>query len=186
MDLVQTAIWTNTLIFVLVVVILLNTVTRGFLFTFLEAKMSRGKKKLIKVYTVVDVYFKVAKIQNGQLTYTTRGKLNGKKEKKTLDIEKAKAWDFLGVKCFETNEETDSLINKDFKAVQGVDATVQDRMIAKVMQQPSLNNDERMLKLLKIALFAIVVVVFGLLIVGYQVFTLKDLILGMTGAKAVI
>lgn len=179
---IQQLIWMNTLFFVSITVFMINYWTRGFLFTFLQAKFSRGKKKLIKVYTIVDVYFKTCTVNDGLLKYKSRSKL-----KKTINnVELSKAWDLLGIMCFETNEESNNIINKDFKAVESLDITKQDMYVERIMKQPTLENNDVMMKWIKITLIVVCVAIFGIILIGLQTFSIQEAIAGIDLTKGVI
>lgn len=143
--------------YILIIIIgfmLINFLSNGFFGTFLRIKASRGKKVLVEVHAITDVYFKAGKFDGTLLKYKTREKKN-----KALEVTAQQVFRKLGVFCVITDDVSDAVLDIEFKAHSGGDSETYDHLLKRVIMAPQIENmrEKIILGLLVIILIAVVI-----------------------------
>lgn len=150
-------------------VFLINFLTSGFILKYLITKASRGKKVLVEIYGVSDVYYKTGKIDEDQLKYRTRNKKD-----KSLLISKTNVFRRMGVNVISVDEINNAVLEPSFEGVAGFDAIRNDNLLVRALTAPQLMDTQDKIKLLLLigACAGIGFTVFMLFNIGDQFATL--------------
>ena len=149
---------------VLLFLVSLNIMTKGFLFQYLKVKASQGKLVLARVHSVTDTYYRSARIVEGFLQFRTR-----QKEDFSLPINDSDFSGYiyreLGISVMEIDEQAKKLLNFDFKGVsfiEGFDAGRTQSLLMRIKNRPQpLNKNTTLL---------IVGMIMILMVVGFIAF----------------
>lgn len=165
--------------FQLLIIAILNWLSRGFFTKWLSVRMSQGNKWLIRVWTINGTYYRAGKVDGVLLTYKDRAK-----NKRALMVREGCAYKSFGVDVIEVDEEKNAVrvvmrdgieelakqepikVNGGFAAVEGFDAVQFDNLLVRAIQLSRLMDP-------KIKLILILVVIVGFLAIvgayfGYQ------------------
>jgi hypothetical protein len=127
--------------------VMFNKLTKGALIQIIKVKMNK-KLKLLKVYSLNEIYFTTAKYIDNQLVFKQRhkDKFTKKKDIKNITVTEDKlVYRIFGVDCFEVFEK-----QNDFKLIEAgtyntlssYDATLQDMLVERGIMRPSLKDEE--------------------------------------------
>ena len=155
---------------------LINFLSNGFFGTFLRVKASRGKKVLVEVHAVTDVYYVAGKFDGSILKYKTRG---GKE--KSLTVEQTQVIRKIGVFCVITNEVNDNVLDVNFNAGQGGNTEDYDHLLKRVMMAPQIDDN---LKKVTIGILILVLVI--LVINTVLTYNMSNQVLAMSQNTRVI
>ena len=114
---------------------LINFLSNGFFGTFLRIKASRGKKVLVEVHAITDVYYKAGKFDDTILKFKTR-----EKRYKSLIVTNAQVLRKLGVFCVVVDEVNNNVLTVNFNAKTGGNTTDYDHLLKRVMMAPQIDN----------------------------------------------
>jgi hypothetical protein len=131
---------------------LINFLSNGFFGTFLRVKASRGKKVLVEVHAVTDVYYTAGSFNGKTLSYKTRGP---KKKEKTLEVTQKQVFRKIGVFCVLTNEVNDNVIDIEFNAETGGDTETYDHLLKRVMMAPNIDDMKQKVMMMLLVLIMI-------------------------------
>ena len=161
----QLLIQTGIYFFVFVTgVLILNFLTKGFIFTYLRVKGSRGKNILIKALSNTNEWFYVVgKPFEGFIKF----KLNGVSH--TSRIEKSLVSNEMGVKTSIWDEETDQFVNFNFAPSDPNTTAEVDGLLARSLKKPVLDDMSQ-----KIMLIAVVINVLVSIVCLYLIYTLGE------------
>lgn len=138
---------------------LINFLSNGFFGTFLRVKASRGKKVLVEVHAITDVYYTSGKFDGTVLKYTTR-----EKKEKSLEVTQDQVFRKIGVFCVITDEVNDNVLDIEFNAQKGGDTVTYDHLLKRVMMAPQIENMREKI-MMALLVFILVVVVISAVIV---------------------
>lgn len=139
-------------------VAVLDFLSVGFLHTYLQVKASRGKKVLIQVRGLTRDYYRVGKIEEGNLVYKF-----GKNEKR-LSLDSKALFRVLNVIAVQVDEEKNAVGMHDFSVVRGFDAVKWDNLLKRALYRPSVLDQKEKLILILVGLCIIVTVIVGILV----------------------
>lgn len=171
--------------FLFMVMGIIDWLSRGFWKTWLSARMSRGKKWLVRVWTSTGTYYMTGKPEGQILKYKDR-----QKNSRTLRIIDGSAYKSFGVDCVEVDETTngvrlaDIVNNKPpdavrtkgaFHVIPGFDAITFDSLLQRAYElgKSAKQNKEKLI-LIVVVVTALLVIL--LLFLTYQMSTRLDLI----------
>lgn len=132
---------------------LVNFLTNGFITKFILVKASRGKKVLVEVHAVGDIYYRTGIINESLLVYKDR-----QKQRKSVLVERGSIFYKSGLKCVFVDDVKNAILKPDFSAVAGFDAVKFDNLLVRALTNPILQN-----QLLKIAIVLLVVAILFLI-----------------------
>lgn len=164
------------IIIILIGFFLINFLSNGFFGTFLRVKASRGKKVLIEVHAVTDVYYTSGKFEGQILKYMTRGK-----KEKSLSVIQQQVFRKIGVFCIITDEVNDNVLDIKFDAGQGGNTEDYDHLLKRVMMAPQLEDNTK-----KIMLGVLVLILVVCVITAVLVFNMSNQVLAMSQNARVI
>lgn len=133
---------------------LINFLSNGFFGTFLRVKASRGKKVLVEVHAVTDVYYTSGKFTGAILKYKTRG---GKQ--KSLTVNQGQVLRKIGVFCVITDEVNDNVLDINFDAESGGNTEDYDHLLKRVMMAPQIEDNTKKIILGILVLILVVSVI---------------------------
>jgi len=128
----------------------MNFLTAGFITKFIAVKSSRGKKVLIEIHAVGDVYYRTGIINESILQYKDR-----EKQKKSVLVDRSAIFYKAGVKCLFIDDVKNAVMKPDFSVVPGFDAVKFDNLLVRAMTNPALQD-----KFLKVILIVVIVLLF--------------------------
>lgn len=147
---------------------LMNYLTNNYVFTFIKAKASRGKKCVLEIYSINGVYCRTGEFKEAKLEYRNRAKVLKQITGATKEFVHHK----FGVAHVYLDEVGDKLLKPDFTGATGHDGARVDNYLVRAITAPSLEQD----KLLKACLLLIIVEFVALIVIGFLVFkTTKDI-----------
>ena len=153
-------------VFVLIYVVL-NFLTKGFIGQYLKVKISRGRLILVKCYDVTDTFYKAGMV-NARRNLIIKDRL--KNIHTFSGIDKMFIGRELGLNIIEVDLVKGILIKKDFTTATAYDLTMVDEMVNRALMLPKLNKDLLWENLQKL-FFIIIIIGIGVLI--YLVATLE-------------
>lgn len=133
---------------VLLAVAAINFFMGGAFFPWFKVKISRGKKILVRVRTIVQDYYKPGIIDKGMLVFIDR-----EKEERRLSAVEGSVYRGMGVNNVDVDDETNAVIKRDFTAVSGFDAVKYNYLYLRALFRP-----ENMTKEIRIIIILLVVV----------------------------
>lgn len=144
---------------ILLLIVSLNIITKGFLFQYLRVKASQGKLVLARIHSITDTYYRPAKIVEGFLETKTR-----QKEQFSLPINDSDYSSYiyreLGVSVVEIDEQAKKILNFDFKGVsfiEGFDAGRTQSLLMRIKNRPQPLNKNTTIIIVGIAIILIIV-----------------------------
>lgn len=149
--------WYFVLSYALIIImgyLLINFLSNGFLGTFLRVKASRGKRVLMEVHAITDVYYTSGVFVGKILKYTTRGK-----KEKSLTVNQGQVIRKIGVFCIITDEVNDNVLDINFNAESGGNTEDYDHLLKRVMMAPQIENMREKIIIGLLVLILVVVVI---------------------------
>jgi len=133
--------------------VLINVLTNGFLFTFLKVKASRGQKILIQIRGKLQHYFLAGVVEEGFLVYRDKAaKRDGRKSFKRVVIKGNPFYRSLNVNCINVDEELNCIIMPDnLKGVNGYDALKWNGLLVRALMKVKLSEEPIMVIITMIA-----------------------------------
>lgn len=141
----------------------INFLSNGFFGTFLRVKASRGKKVLVEIHAITDVYYKTGVFVGPMLKYTSRGKVE-----KTLKVDQNQVVRKIGVFCILTDEVTDNVLDINFNAEKGGNTEDYDHLLKRVMMAPQIDSMKEKI-ILGLLILILVVCIFS----GFTLFNMS-------------
>jgi len=162
----------------ILIFLLLNFLTNGFVWTYLRVKASRGRKCLTIVYSATDIYYRAGNWKENFYSFKDRSK-----DIKYIPIADVEFKTFinytLGVPCIECDEVGNKLVNKDFNIVQlvNVDPARLNSLIMRIKNRPvETTSKEVIIWFIRVLTFlGVVVIIFKLINIEALLNTLKTL-----------
>lgn len=171
-DLTSVLIFTASYAAVLIAALfLMNWLTKGFMWTYIRARARPMNKMIVEVRSQLGKYYALGR-PVGDKSFTYKAKSG---EDKTINYPKNSIYTLMGVNSIEVEDETNSVVNRDMKGVEGFDAIETDALVKRAYLLGGLSDR----KLIMICLFGFAIIIIGLLILGYQIFTMKDFLLAL-------
>lgn len=127
------------IVVIILLFIILNFLTKGYIVQYLKVKMSRGRLTLIKCNDVTDGYYKAGKIDNKR-NLILKDRYN--KIHTFANIQKTDVNRELGINLIEVDLVKGLLINRDFSNATGYDLTMMDELVNRAIMLPKLKKDE--------------------------------------------
>lgn len=140
---------------------LVNFLTNGFINKFIAVKASRGKKVLVEVHAVGDIYYRTGVINEALLVYKDR-----LKQKKSILVDRGSIFYKSGLKCVFVDDVKNAVLKPDFTAVPGFDAVKFDNLLVRALTNPILQNN--LLIIVIILLVVAILLLFGNLALAYS------------------
>lgn len=147
-----------------------NFLSNGFLIKWIRAKASRGRFILIELDGLAEMTWVLGKLNDNHLRWKSGG------EDKSLIIGRDDLYRRYGVKTVTIDSETNAVRKNDWSVADKVDAEAYDDKLQRAIEAPELTNKNEKI-LVAVALIAIII---GVLYTGWQVTTIKELIIGGT------
>lgn len=149
----------------------MNFLTKGYILSYLLVKISRGKKILVRIYSLTGKYYKPGIVSEKTLKYKSRDK-----EKRTYsNVTRECIFDEMGVKCIEVDDETGNFVKQtDFTAVPGNDPVKTDNLLVRALEKPLIQDKK---ELIILGLLIVVLICVG--VVLYMVYNLDVRIRGL-------
>ena len=151
------------LLIIVAVLVLINRVTGGFLFTWFKVRRSRDFKLLIKVNTHIGNYFKAGDVDEGWIVYRPAGKK--KDEKKRISLSPGCVYRAFNVLCVDVDDEKNCVFKRDLSAVSGYDAEKNNSLHLRALYKPSIMDDKT--KIIIVILIVIVIAVIVCTLLSY-------------------
>lgn len=142
-----------------------NFMTHGFLITFIRVKASRGRAQLLIVNETTTTRYKVGKIEDGHLLWKGENK---KQNRCAVDRSFVKR--IMGVDGFELDSEG-KFVKPDFSVAQGYDHQKTENLLIRCLTGPKTEDVQ-----MRIVIFLLIVILLGLLFIGYISFTNSEAI----------
>lgn len=130
--------------------IMANVYTNGFLWQYLLAKSSKGKKLLLRVKSKLDYYYLAVPVIEGFFRYKARGQ---KEFSKLILIPNDTIYMVLGVKGCDVDEETNAVLKADYSVVSPFNAEKYDNLYVRALTKPVIMD-------------AIKLILIGLIVIG--------------------
>ena len=162
-------------------IILLNFLTKGFLFTHLRVWISRGKLILVQVRSPLQNYWITGKIAGTSLYVRDREAVKEKTEK-TLILSENVVTRVFGVNCVYYDEATNELLRPDLSNVAGFDAIKITNLITRALMKPQNEQDEMFRKIVFIALG---ILVLGLFLIYFKLTGIEKAIAGLSSGGVI-
>lgn len=124
-------------LFIAAVMFGLNLLTRGFLFTYINVKGSRGKKLLARIVEIDRTYYQAGHIQEGYFIVKRSSK---DKARYLIPKDIPVIYQELGINCIEINGEDGTIYTPNREAVSGYDPVKVDQDIVRALQKPATEN----------------------------------------------
>lgn len=142
--------------------IIFNKLTKGALVNIIKCKVNK-KLKLVKIYSLNEVYFTTGKYIDNQIEIKQRHKDKHTRKRDTKKIavpENIKLYRVFGIDTFELYEKNNELkLIEDgiFNTLSSYDSTLQDMLIERAIMRPSLKEEE----IQKLKIIMIIAVIAG-------------------------
>lgn len=152
-------------VFVLAIVII-SVLLRGFFWTYMRVKSSRGKLVLVKVRGVSKPYYRAGKVQENFLVYKT-----AEKNEKRIKLERQYIYNDLGISWVEVDSVTDGVYDpsKAMDGVTGFDADRMNSLYLRALYRPNILDPRTQI------MFVLIILTFflGLIILGAVLFNIN-------------
>lgn len=135
---------------------------RGFFWTFLRAKTSGGKLIMIKLRTLTRPVYKIGKIEEGDLVFK-----KGKNQVRINNISKEDIYRDMGVFFVEVDDETSQIIKVNLEGKTGFDPEKYNSLYLRALYRPTLLDQKT-----QIIIILLVVVILALIFIfffSYQI-----------------
>lgn len=134
----------------------MQALSKGFLFKLISTRMGRGRKVLLRVDTVTDPYFVVAKLRgDGMLEYKKRGGKRGD-PKKLVMIERGAAIRIFGALYAECEEQGSAVrMQADYSVVPGHDSERTDSLITRTAMLPKMPGSKEIIVIIMLILILV-------------------------------
>lgn len=173
----------NNLIVLLMGVIVLAFLMRGFIVPYLRVKASMGKKVLVKITQMNTDIFRVGDIIEKELVYKYKSNdsINGIKRLTISDT--SVFYRMMGVSCVDVDAVKNAIVSRpDFKTVPGFDAVRQENLLVRALTKPTiLESQEKIIMLLVIVCVVVVVIS---LIINLKLYKDMSMIKNFLGASS--
>lgn len=147
-----------------------NFLSNGFLLKWIRAKASRGRFVLIELDGLAEMIWVLGKLNDNHLRWKSGG------EDKSLIIGRDDLYRRYGVKAITIDAETNAVRKIDWTVADKIDSEAYDDKLQRAIEAPELTNkNEKILLAL-----ALVVIIIGVLYTGWQVTTIKEVVMGGT------
>jgi len=145
----------------LITVVALGLIQKGFFWKFIKVKTSMGKLIMVKIREVNRDHYKIGSIEGGWLIYKVKGK-----DVKRIAIPKDRPTIYrsVGIGFVDVDSEKNAVCTADYTTVSGFDAEKNNDLYLRSLYKPQINDNKE-----KIMLGLIVVGIIVSLIVGYLV-----------------
>ena len=143
------------------VFLVINFLTAGFLFTFMNVKGARGKKIMTNIYAVNRNYAKPGIVDSGWYIYT-----DGNKHEKRMKIPKGQNifYRFLNITWVNVDEEKNTFISPEGREINGFDAEKYNNLYLRTLYAPSILDPKQQLQFILVIVTALMVlIILGLL-----------------------
>lgn len=138
----------------------------GYLIPFMNVKMSRGKKVLIRLRKEPQDIFRVGDISEGFLIFK-----DGKLGERRISLSKLKGRQFkyrsMGVNIVEVDDEKNAILTPNLDGVDGFDAVKYNNYIIRALTRPNLDDKRE-----KIMFVLAIVTVIGIIGLGVLLFAM--------------
>lgn len=155
------------IVIIILIYVIFNFVTKGFISQYLKVKISRGKLILVKCYDVTDTFYKAGKVDSKRSLIV---KDRNRKIHTFGNVNKDYLQRELGTNLMEVDLVKGIIIKRDFSEATAYDLTLTDDMVNRALMLPKLKNDEVWEKLQK---FLWIIVIIGIGVIIYLLVTLK-------------
>jgi len=139
-----------------------NFLTKGFLLTYLGVKAGNGRRVLVRIHSVADIYYKMGKWTDGFLSFKNRGK-----EEKSLQIDEATFRSLvqhsLGVALVEVDDTGNKILTADWNtAVFSVDTGRLNTTLIRIKNRPvpKTKQEQILILLAVLTMLAILFLIF--------------------------
>lgn len=126
----------------LAALVFFNFLSKGYLSAYLRVKASRGKKVLLRVYSVTGRYYRPALVLENSLRFKNRAK----NWLRLTNVTRAAVYDEMGVKCVDYDEETQTLVILDnLEQMDSNDPQKVDDIVTRALQRPILQDKKEVI-----------------------------------------
>jgi hypothetical protein len=133
----------------------------------MKVRLSRGRKTLLFIHSVTDVYYRAGYFYDNELHYKNRSK----KECIIVGVDKLCIYTTLGVQALDIDEEHKTLWTREGAIIDGSDPEKVDNIIDRALQSPEAKS--LLIKLLVACLIVFVIFVIGQ--IGFDYYLLEAL-----------
>lgn len=133
----------------LLTLLLVFALLRGFFFSYIKARLSFGKYVLVKVRNPLRDYLKIGWVEDGFLVYK-----DNKKDKRYLSIPNGIQifYQCLKVYWVDVDEESNSICTINYHLAPGFDAVKHSNQLVRALEKPALSdNKEKIMMIIMIA-----------------------------------
>lgn len=135
--------------------IVIGLFLRGFFFSYMRVRLSFGRKILVKVRALPSDYFRVGSIDNNFLSFKDKRNLEGKNVTQMYVIKPEDIYRWLAVSCVDVDPKVGAVLKYDYSAVTGYDSDKFSDLLVRALYKPSLNEQEKLLKVIQILQFVL-------------------------------
>jgi hypothetical protein len=135
-------------VLIIMLVMLLNFISKGYLLKLLKVKGSRGKKQLVLLKTSLEYYHTIGWMEGKMFCWKDReSKLFDKKLAKNVQAKDGMFFRLFNVDCVIIDEATNSIIMPNQLVEGGFDSILYENRVIRALNKP-LEDDKKMLLLI--------------------------------------
>lgn len=170
------------LILIITVVVMMNFLSKGYLFKLIKIKGSRGKKQLVLLKTPLEYYPTVGWMQGKLFCWKDReSKMFDKKLVKNVEAQEGMFFRLFNVDCVLIDEATNNIIMPNQSIEGGFDSILYENRVMRALNKPT--EDDKKVLLLIIILVVVILSLLILFFIGYKSTQIHSLLLN--GARVV-
>lgn len=125
----------NNFVVLVIALLALSFLMRGFFFKFLKVKASFGSKILVRIHTQIDRYYTIGVIEDGFLVFKTRSKSN-----RRVVLPNGAIYRSIGVYWIDVDEEKNCVIKPNMDVVSGFDADRYNSLYLRALYRPAIQD----------------------------------------------
>lgn len=153
------------LIVIFLTILIFNFLTKGYLFTYIRVKASRGNKVLVRILSFTGYYYRAGSIDQSVLTFK-----NKQKNEDSYKIAKEDIFQEMLVNCVCVDETTKKVLKIDGNSEEGHDTEKFSSLLQRALYKPSFKDNPKEMFML----FLLVGIAGGIVFIIYLLMTAKE------------
>jgi hypothetical protein len=133
-------------------IIIIGFMQRGFFWSFIRAKMSGGKKLIVKIRSITRPIYKIGRIQEGDLMFK-----NSDKKDVRFKVDKDDIYRDMGVFFVEVDDEKGIVIRPNLVGVTGFDPEKMNSLYLRCLYRPTLLDQKAQIMLILLIILTLMV-----------------------------
>lgn len=139
---------------------LISILLKGFFWNYIKVRFSFGKYVMVKIRAVNRDYYKVGRINEGDLVY-----MAGKYEEKRINIpDNSVFYSSLGLVWVDVDEMLNCIIKPDMEITEGFDAVKYNNLYVRALTRPQITDNKDRMMIGIALLLAVLIIVVGFLV----------------------